>query len=92
MRCHCLQVAGKLTSEDKAAAEKAVEEAVQWLDANQLAEEDEFKFRREELEKTVSPIMMRMYQGDGSAEMPSGMGGVPGSGATNGPTVEVGWP
>jgi L1 cell adhesion molecule like protein len=84
------KVADKLSPEDKEAAEKAVEETVSWLDANQLADKEEFNFKREELEKTMSPIMSKMYQGGGAeGGMPGG--GMPGSGGappSSGPTVE----
>lgn len=80
-------MAEKLSSDDKAAVEKAVEDVVQWLDANQLAEEDEFKFKREELEKTVSPIMSKMYQG-GAGGMP-GMSGMPDMGGASGPSAQA---
>ena len=79
------QVADKLSPEDKEAVEKAVNDTVSWLDANQLADKEEFNFKREELEKTVSPIMAKMYQGAGGAD-----GGMPTGGAppSSGPTVE----
>ena len=41
----CAQVASKLSPEDKAAVERAVEDAIAWLDANQLAEVDELEHK-----------------------------------------------
>ena len=40
-----MQVAGKLSPEDKAKVERAVEDTIAWLDANQLAEVDEFEHK-----------------------------------------------
>jgi L1 cell adhesion molecule like protein len=33
--------------------EKVVEETIEWLDRNQLAEIDEFEFKKQELEKIM---------------------------------------
>ena len=57
-----MQVASKLSQEDKERIEKAVDEAISWLDSNQLAEVDEFEDKRKELESIAQPIMTRMYQ------------------------------
>ena len=57
-----IQVASKLSPEDKEKIEKAVDEAISWLDNNQLAEVDEFEDKRKELEEIAQPIMTRMYQ------------------------------
>merc|ERR1719469_1123819 len=72
--------------------EKAVQETLDWLDKNQLAEKDEFETKQKELEGTVNPIMMKVYQAAGGGGMPEGgmpgadFGGAAGGGA--GPTVE----
>ncbi len=57
------QVASKLSPEDKERIEKAVEDTINWLDANQLAEKDEFEDKQRELESIANPILSRMYQG-----------------------------
>ena len=57
-----LQVASKLSPEDKERIEKAVDEAIAWLDSNQLAEADEYEDKRKELEDIAQPIMTRLYQ------------------------------
>ena len=44
-----LQVASKISSEDKSKIEKAVDEAMEWLDGNQLAEVDELELSRSAL-------------------------------------------
>jgi molecular chaperone DnaK (HSP70) len=57
------QVASKLSPEDKEKIEKGVEETIQWLDSNQLAEKDEIADKQKELESIANPILSRMYQG-----------------------------
>merc|ERR1712012_1202398 len=79
----------KFEGGDKEKIEKAVQEALDWLDKNQLAEKDEFEAKQKELEGVVNPIMMKVYQAAGGAgEAPTG--GMPGAapGGAGGPTVE----
>merc|ERR1712006_69090 len=82
----------KFEGGDKEAIEKAVQDALDWLDKNQLAEKDEFEAKQKEVEGVVNPIMMKVYQAaGGSSEMPTG--GMPGNnmgggGGGAGPTVE----
>jgi len=81
----------KFEEGDKDKIEKAVQEALDWLDKNQLAEKDEFEAKQKELEGVVNPIMMKVYQAAGGGGMPDmdGMGGAPPPGAgAGGPTVE----
>merc|ERR1712086_131169 len=69
----------KFEGDDKDKIEKAVQEALDWLDKNQLAEKQEFEDKQKELEGVVNPIMMKVYQAaGGSGEMPEG--GMPGAG------------
>eukprot|EP01112_Ceratiomyxa_fruticulosa_P007966 TRINITY_DN2070_c0_g2_i3.p1 TRINITY_DN2070_c0_g2~~TRINITY_DN2070_c0_g2_i3.p1 ORF type:complete len:656 (-),score=181.90 TRINITY_DN2070_c0_g2_i3:104-2071(-) len=98
------KLAGKIDASDKSAIEKAVDEAVKWLDSNQTANKEEYDFKLSELEKIVNPIMTKLYQGAGGAPggMPGGMpggfpgggfpggdeGGAPPRGGSSGPTVE----
>merc|ERR1711998_749702 len=67
----------KFEAGDKEKIEAAVQEALDWLDKNQLAEKDEFEAKQKELEAVVNPIMMKVYQAAGGGEMPDmgGMGG-----------------
>merc|ERR1711991_149861 len=85
----------KFEGDDKDKIEKAVQDALDWLDKNQLAEKDEFEAKQKELEGIVNPIMMKVYQAAGGAGgMPGGgmpdMGGAApgGGGGAGGPTVE----
>lgn len=85
--------AGKLDPAEKQKIEKAIDDTIEWLDGNQLAEVDEFQDKLKELEGICNPIIAKMYQGGaggdvpmgGGAEMPNG-GGSGGSGA--GPKIE----
>jgi len=89
------KVGGKLDAADKQKMEKAIDEALTWLDANQLGEVEEFEDKQKELEAICSPIITKMYQGAGGAPpgaadfggMPGGFGGSSG-GASSGPQVE----
>merc|ERR1711865_795521 len=85
----------KFEAGDKENIEKAVQDALDGLDKNQLAEKDEFETKQKELEGVVNPIMMKVYQaagGGGEGGMPDfGAGGgapPPGAGGGGGPTVE----
>ena len=72
------QVAGKIPAEDKAKMEAAVNETIDWVDGNQLAEVDEFQHKQKELEEVCSPIIARMYQqqqGAAGAARAAGAGG-----------------
>jgi L1 cell adhesion molecule like protein len=81
----------KFEGDDKDKIEKAVQDTLDWLDKNQLAEKDEFEAKQKELEGVVNPIMMKVYQAAGGGGMPEGgmpvMGGAAPGGA-GGPTVE----
>lgn len=57
-----------------------------WLDANTLAEKEEFEHQLKELQKVCSPIMTKMHggaAGGGSASNPSAD-----TSGNKGPTVE----
>jgi L1 cell adhesion molecule like protein len=78
------KIAGKLDSDDKKKIEDTIEAAIQWLDANQLAEADEFEDKMKELESVCNPIIAKMYQGGAGPDMgaaaddddvPAGAGG-----------------
>merc|ERR1711865_580479 len=85
----------KFESGDKEKIEAAVQECLDWLDKNQLAEKDEFEGKQKEMEGVVNPIMMKVYQaagggGDMGGGMPGGgdFGGGAAPGGGSGPTVE----
>merc|ERR1712093_360566 len=84
----------KFEADDKDKIEKAIQEALDWLDKNQLAEKDEFETKQKEIEGIVNPIMMKVYQAAGGAggmpggDMPDMGGAAPAGGGAGGPTVE----
>ncbi|KAK9743304.1 hypothetical protein RND81_03G230800 [Saponaria officinalis] len=91
-------VGGKLDGGDKAKIEKAVDEVVEWLEKNQLAEVEEFEDKQKELEDLCNPIIAKMYGGGAGGggggagmnmggEMPGG-GARGGSGGGAGPKIE----
>merc|ERR1712098_670188 len=55
----------KFEGDDKEKIEKAVQETLDWLDRNQMAEKDEFDAKQKELEAVVNPIMVKVYQTEG---------------------------
>jgi len=65
------KVAGALSADDKKTIEEAVNTAVEWIEANQLAEKEEFEHKQKELEGVCNPIIQKMYAGAGGA--PGGM-------------------
>merc|ERR1719498_2117883 len=83
----------QISPEDKSMIEKKVEECIEWLDGNQLAEVDEFTDKLKELEGVCSPIISKAYQGGGAPGADAGMGGMPSdmggdAGGAGGPKIE----
>ncbi|CAL9184857.1 unnamed protein product, partial [Musa hybrid cultivar] len=61
------KVSSKLPLADKKKVEDAIEQAIQWLDWNQLAKVDELEDKLNELESLCNPIIAKTYQGAGAA-------------------------
>jgi len=95
------KVKDKISEDDMKTITDKCDEAIKWLDANQLAEVEEFNDKQKEVEGVCNPIITKLYQGAGG--MPGGMpdmggmgGGMPGAGAAPGaggaggagPTIE----
>ena len=60
------KVKEKISEEDAAKAKKAIEDALSWLEGNQMAEAEEFESKQKECEEICTPIMTAMYgQGGG---------------------------
>ncbi|CAF0794610.1 unnamed protein product [Rotaria sordida] len=84
------KISSKISSDDKAKITETIESALKWMETNQLAEKEEFEHKLKEVEKTCSPIMTKLYGGEGGPQasgMPSGGRGAPKSGGA-GPTIE----
>lgn len=89
----------KITDSDKTLIMDKCNDTIKWLDANQLADKEEYEHRQKELESVCNPIITKLYQGAGGAPggMPgfpggapgaAGAGGAPGAGTGSGPTIE----
>jgi len=82
------KLAQKLTQEDKQKIEKAIDETIEWIEGNQLAEVDEFEYKLKELEGICNPIISKMYQGGAAAGGMPTDGDFSSSGAAGGPKIE----
>jgi len=82
------KIKDKISEDDKKTIVNKCDQALSWLDSNQLAEVDEFQDKQKELEAVCNPIISKLYQGAGGASggMPGGMPS--GAGAGAGPTIE----
>ena len=91
----------KIPEDDRKKISDACEETLKWLEANQLAEKEEFEHRQKDLEAICKPVITKLYEsaGAGAGGMPGGMpggfpggmpGAAPGAGAApgGGPTIE----
>jgi len=94
----------KISEEEKKTINSKCDEALKWLESNQLGEVDEFQDKQKELEAVCNPIISKLYQQGGAPQggtmpngMPNGMpGGMPGgmpkgpasAGSNSGPTIE----
>jgi len=91
------KVKDKISADDLKAITDKCDEAIKWLDANQLAETEEFNDKQKEVESVCNPIITKLYGAGGG--MPEGMpdmggmggmgGGAAGAGQGGaGPTIE----
>lgn len=77
--------AGRLSDADKQVVKDKCASEMSWLDANNLAEKDEFEHHLKELQKVCGPIMGKIHQAGASG---GGNGASGASGPQRGPTVE----
>jgi len=91
------KLASKLSDDDKSTVNSKIQETTGWLDANQMAEKEEYEAKQKELEAIVNPILANL--GGGAGGMPGGMpgcmpdmggagGGAPEPEADEGPKIE----
>merc|ERR1712149_125612 len=90
----------KISEDDRKTIGDKCDEAIKWLDANQLAEVEEFNEKQKEVEGVCNPIITKLYQDAGGMpggmpgapggmpDMGAGAGGAPGAGSGAGPTIE----
>jgi len=90
------KVKDKISGDDAKAINSKCDETIQWLDANQLAEVDEYTAKQKEVEGVCNPIITKLYGAGGGAPGAGpdmGGGAPPGAGAAGGqggagPTIE----
>merc|ERR1712203_628330 len=77
------KVKDKISEDDKKKINDKCDEAIKWLDANQLGEVEEFNEKQKEIEAVCNPIITKLYGAAGGAPggMPD-MGGMGGAGGT----------
>jgi len=93
----------KISEDEKRTMSSKCDEALKWLDSNQLAEVEEFQDKQKEVEAVCNPIISKLYQQQGGAPgggmpgmpngMPNGMpdgmpNGMPNGTTNGGPTIE----
>merc|ERR1711963_531807 len=97
LESYCFKMKNKISDDDRKAINNKCDEAIKGLDANQLAEVEEFNEKQKEVEAVCNPIITKLYGAAGGAPggMPDmgGMGGAggaaPGAGQGGaGPTIE----
>ncbi|KAH9505871.1 Endoplasmic reticulum chaperone BiP [Dermatophagoides farinae] len=66
------KLGGKLNDDDKSTMEKAIDEAIKWLDSNSEADVEEFKAQKKQLEDTVQPIIAKLYASSGGGDAAGG--------------------
>ena len=69
------KLASKLSDDDKSTVTAKIDETTSWLDANQMAEKEEYEAKQKELEAVVNPILAALGGGAGGGGMPGGMPG-----------------
>merc|ERR1719189_2158019 len=85
----------KISEEEKRTITSKCDEALKWLDSNQLAEVEEFQDKQKEVEAICNPIISKLYQQGGAPGggmhngMPNGApNGMPKGTSSSGPTIE----
>jgi len=91
------KIKDKISEDDKKAIVDKCNEVISWLDANQLAEEEEYKDKQKEVEGVCNPIITKLYQQTGgagggmnfdAAGAGAGANASAGAGGSAGPTIE----
>ncbi|XP_052078718.1 heat shock protein 70 B2-like [Mytilus californianus] len=72
----------KLSQDEKDKVLKICEETLKWLEANTLAEKDEYDYHMKDLQQVASPVMTKLHGGGAKS------GGESHGGSAQGPTVE----
>ncbi|XP_041068731.1 heat shock 70 kDa protein [Carcharodon carcharias] len=80
-------VRNKISEADKRKIIDQCNQAILWLENNQMAEKEEFEYQLSELEKLCKPIIANLYQG-GAAAAGGSCRAQAGNATSSGPTVE----
>ncbi|GLC57813.1 70-kilodalton heat shock protein [Pleodorina starrii] len=72
--------AERLTPDERHSLDSTLDEAIGWLDHNQLAEAEELEHKQKEVEETLGPILAKLYGGGGAAAGGGATGGGGGGG------------
>jgi len=75
----------KISEADKKTILDKCADVIKWLDANQLADKEEFEHKQKEIEGVCNPIITKLYQSAGGAGGGMPPGGFPGAGGPGGP-------
>ena len=91
----------KISADDMKVITDKCDDAIKWLDANQLAEVEEFSEKQKEVEAICNPIITKLYESAGGAPgggmpdiggmpggMPGGAGGASSGGSGSGQEVD----
>jgi L1 cell adhesion molecule like protein len=81
----------KLSESEKNMVTEKCNEAIEWLERNQMAEVEEFRDKQKELETLFNPIIMKLYgnpQQAGAGSCGAQSGPVPGAQMNGGPKIE----
>ncbi|KAJ8945654.1 hypothetical protein NQ318_012372 [Aromia moschata] len=65
------KLGAKLSDDEKAKMEEAIDEKIKWLEDNQDTDAEDYKKQKKELEDVVQPIIAKLYQGTGGAAPPT---------------------
>ena len=57
------KVKDKISEDDRKAITDKCDEAIKWLDGNQLGEKEEFEDKQKELERVAAPLMTKIHGG-----------------------------
>ena len=66
------KLGGKLNEEEKDIILNAVEEKIKFLEDNPLAEAEELRQQKKELDEVTHPIIAKLYQQEGTQQPPAG--------------------
>ncbi|XP_061395011.1 heat shock protein 70-like [Musca vetustissima] len=78
----------KISAQEKAETLRACDDTIKWLDANHMAERDEYEDKMKEINKICTPIMTKLHDAGGPSASCGQQAGGFGGGRAAGPTVD----